>query len=89
MAALRLRRFSLFLTLTLCLSGISRAQAGGGSVRMTGVVSELVALSIPQTDGAPGVLVNTSRSDDSSLTVTLNGNTRGPFRSSERVERFG
>jgi hypothetical protein len=77
MTALRLRRFSLFLTLTLCLSGGARAQAGGGSVRMTGVVSELVTLSIPQTTQAPGVLVNTSRSADNALTLTLNGNTRG------------
>ena len=78
MAALRLRRFSLFLTLTLCLSGMARGQAGGGSVRMTGVVSELVALSIPQVTETQGVLVNTGRGADNSLTVTLNGNTRGP-----------
>ena len=78
MAALRLRRFSLFLTLTLCLTCGARAQSGGGSVRMTGVVSQLVALSIPQTTEAPGVLVNTSRGTGDSLTVTLDGNTRGP-----------
>ncbi|HJQ31126.1 MAG TPA: hypothetical protein VJ866_03050 [Pyrinomonadaceae bacterium] len=77
MAALRLRRFSLFVTLTLCLTCVARAQAGGGSIRMTGIVSELVALSIPQTTEAPGVLVNTSRGADNSVTVTLNGNTRG------------
>jgi len=77
MAVVRLRGFSLFLTLTLCLPGIARAQAGGGSITMTGVVSELVALSVPQTTEAPGVLVNTSRGADNSLTVTLSGNSLG------------
>jgi len=57
---------------------MARAQAGGGSIRMTGVVSELVALSVPQTTQAPGVLVNTRRRADNSLTVTLDSNTRVP-----------
>ncbi len=78
MAALSPRVFSLFLTLTLCLACVARAQTGGGSVRMSGVVSELVALSIPQATQTPvGVLVSTSRNAERSLTVRIQGTTRG------------
>ena len=76
MAALSQRRFSLFLMLMLCLVGVARAQSGGGSVHMSGVVSETVALSIPEGTEAPGVLINTSRNADRSLTVTISGTTR-------------
>ncbi len=76
MAALSLRRFSLFLTLTLCLACVARAQTGGGSVRMSGGVSETVVLSIPQGSAPPGVLVSTSRNADQSLTVNISGATR-------------
>jgi hypothetical protein len=77
MAALSPRRFSLLL-LTLCLAGVARAQAGG-PVRMSGGVSGTVAISIPR--GAEssdnGVRVNISRNADQSLTVTIDGETRG------------
>jgi hypothetical protein len=76
MAAFSLRGFSLLLMLTLCLAVAARAQSGG-SIRMSGGVSETVALSIPQGAGAPGVLVNTSRNADSSLTINIFGTTRG------------
>jgi hypothetical protein len=76
MTALFPRGFSLFLTLTLGLTCAARAQTGGGSVRMSGVVSETIALSIPQGAGAPGVLVNTSRNAERSLTVTISGTAR-------------
>jgi hypothetical protein len=69
-------RFTLSLTMLLCLTGAARAQSGGGSVRMSGVVSETVALSIPQGASAPGVSVTTTRNDEHSLTVTLSGATR-------------
>ena len=75
MALLSLRGFSLSLMLTLCLAGVARAQTGG-SVRMSGGVSETVVLSIPQGAAAPGVLVNTSRNAEGSLTVTISGATR-------------
>ncbi|HJQ31490.1 MAG TPA: hypothetical protein VJ866_04910 [Pyrinomonadaceae bacterium] len=78
MAALSPRRFSLLL-LTLCLAGVARAQAGG-SVRMSGGVSEFATLSIPRNAEASdnGVRVNISRNADQSLTVTINGETRWP-----------
>jgi hypothetical protein len=76
MAAFLLRGFSLLLLLTLCLTCVARAQTGGGSVRMTGGVSETVALSIRQAAEAPGVLVTASRNADHSLTVNIYGNTR-------------
>lgn len=75
MAALFLRGFRLSLMLTLCLSGVARAQTGG-SVRMSGGVSETVVLSIPQGSEASGVLVNTSRNADGSLAVNISGTTR-------------
>jgi hypothetical protein len=75
MAALLLRGFLLSLMLTLCLAGVARAQTGG-SVRMSGGVSETVVLSIPQGAEAPGVLVNVSRNADGSLTVNISGTTR-------------
>ena len=76
MAALSLRRFSLLLTLTLGLTCAARGQAGGGSVRMSGDVSETVVLSIPQTTDAPGVVVSTSRNSGRALTVSISGATR-------------
>jgi hypothetical protein len=76
MATLLIRGLSLSLMLTLCLTCVARAQTGGGSVRMTGGVSETVALAIPQAAEAPGVLVTSSRNADYSLTVNIYGNTR-------------
>ncbi|MFL6331976.1 MAG: hypothetical protein ACJ754_01375 [Pyrinomonadaceae bacterium] len=69
-------RLSLLLIVMLCLTGAARAQSGGGSVRMSGVVSETVALSITQGAWEPGVSVTTTRNADRSLTVTLSGTTR-------------
>jgi hypothetical protein len=77
MADLSKRRFSLLLTAVLCLACVARAQTGGGSVRMSGGVSETVVLSVPQGAGASGVLVTSSRNADRSLTVTLSGTSRG------------
>ncbi|HWW74252.1 MAG TPA: hypothetical protein VNZ44_02595 [Pyrinomonadaceae bacterium] len=78
MAALSPRGCSLFL-LTLCLAGVARAQAGG-SVRMSGGVSEFVTLSIARDAEASdkGVRVNVSQNAGQSLTVTVSGETRGP-----------
>lgn len=73
MYALHERRFTLLLMLLLCSACVARAQLGGGSVRMSGVVSETVALSIPEGALTPGVSVNTTRNADRSLTVTLSG----------------
>jgi hypothetical protein len=73
MYALHKRRLTLLLMLMLCLTCVARAQSGGGSVRMSGVVSETVALSIPQWAEAPGVSVNTTRNADRSLIVILSG----------------
>jgi hypothetical protein len=78
MALLSSRGFNFFL-LTLCLTGVARAQAGG-SVRMSGGVSGTVAISIPRNAEASdkGVRVNVGRNADQSLTVTIDGETRGP-----------
>lgn len=76
MTAFSLRGFSLFLMLTLCPAWVARAQTGGGSVSLSGVVSETIALSISQESGAAGVLVSTSRNAERSLTVTISGTTR-------------
>jgi hypothetical protein len=78
MVALFQRRFILFLMSMLCLACVARAQSGGGSVWMSGGVSETVALSIPQRAKALGdcLRVNTSRNADGSLTVTISGTTR-------------
>jgi hypothetical protein len=73
MYALHKRRLTLLLMLMLCLACVARAQSGGGSVRMSGVVSETVALSIPRGALTPVVSVNTTRNADRSLTVTLSG----------------
>jgi hypothetical protein len=78
MAAFPQRRLTLLLSATLCLAGVARAQTAGGSVRMTGGVSETVALSVPQAASAPGVRVTSSRNADGSLTVTLSGTTADP-----------
>lgn len=78
MAAHSRRRLSLLFVSVLCLACAARAQTGGGSVRMTGGVSETVALSLPQGAEASdaGVRVTSSRETDRSLTVTLSGTTR-------------
>jgi hypothetical protein len=78
MVALFQRRFILFLMSMLCLACVARAQSGGGSVWMSGGVSETVALSIPQRAKALGdcLRVNTSRNADGSLTDTISGTTR-------------
>ena len=71
------RRLGLVLAATLCLMCVARAQTGG-SVRMSGGVSETVALSIPQgaEASASGVSVNTSQNADRSLTVVISGTAR-------------
>ncbi|HEX8116785.1 MAG TPA: hypothetical protein VF521_05895 [Pyrinomonadaceae bacterium] len=76
MHALSLRRLGLLLTTALCLTAVARAQAGGGSVRMSGVVSSTVALSSVQGADVPGVRVTSARNADGSLTVTLSGSAR-------------
>ncbi|MBV9926784.1 MAG: hypothetical protein JOZ96_17325 [Acidobacteria bacterium] len=66
------------LTAMLCVTCVARGQTGGGSVRMSGVVSETVSLSISQPSEAPGLLVDTTRNADGSVTVVVNGSARDP-----------
>jgi hypothetical protein len=74
MAAPAQRRFILLLTAMLYLSVVARAQSGG-SVKISGGVSETVLLSIPQGAEPPGVRVTSSQNADRSLTVILSGTT--------------
>lgn len=65
------------LTAMLCFGSGARGQAGGGgSVRMSGVVSETVSLSVTQVTEVPDVSVNTTRNADGSVTVNLRGSAR-------------
>jgi hypothetical protein len=79
MAAHRQGKYYLFLILTLCLSGAARAQSGGSSIKISGGVSETVALSLPQEAGASGdsVRVASNCSPGGTLAVTLSGDARG------------
>lgn len=76
MAALSLR-LTLFSISVLCLSCVGRAQSAR-SVKVSGVVSGTVAITIPQGAEAPGTGVRTtsSRKDDRSLVVVIVGTTR-------------
>lgn len=82
MAALPQRRFHLFITALLCLSSVARAQSGGASVKMSGGVTETVALSSPAgaNASADGVRVTSSHTPDRSLSITLSGATLGLTR---------
>jgi hypothetical protein len=88
MAALPHRRLHLFLIPLLCLSGVARAQSGGASVKMSGGVSEMVALSSPEraSVSADGVRVTSSLYPDRSLSITLSGSTRDVTRFSVPVQ---
>ncbi len=76
MHALSLRRLGLLLMTALCVTAVARAQGGGGSVRMSGVVTSTVALSVVQGAEVPGVRVTSARNADGSLNVTLTGSPR-------------
>ena len=79
MAALPQRKLRLFLIPLLCLSGAARAQSRGASVKMSGEISEMVALSSPGANvSADGVSVTSSHVPDRSLSITLSGATRDP-----------
>ena len=82
MAALPQRRLQLFLITFLCLSGAARAQSGGASVKMSGGVSEMVALSTPAgtSVSADGVGVTSSQTPDRHLSITFSGATHAPTR---------
>jgi hypothetical protein len=88
MAALPRRRLQLFFITLLCLPGVARAQSGGASVKMSGGVSETVALSSPggTNVSADGARVTSSHNPDQSLSITLSGATRGPTRVSIPVQ---
>jgi hypothetical protein len=78
MVALPQSRIYLFLITLLCLSGVARAQSGGTSVKMSGGVREMVALSSGggMNVSADGVRVTSSHTPDRSLSITLSGTTR-------------
>ncbi len=88
MASLPQRRLHLFLMSALCLCGAARAQSGGASVKMSGGVSETVALSSPRASNvsAEGARVTSRLNPDRSLSITLSGTARDLTRVSVPIQ---